>query len=125
MNLARLIILPFKGLFLLLRWILAQGLRGIIMAAVIVGIGWGILHYVDPFDMKEPAVADIPEARYYVTTSSRNYYTDSYTENGDMIILHGYWEFTGEGRRAKWVYREATLPLTPAFGDCRVQARKE
>lgn len=122
---ARILILPFKGLFLFLKWFLSLGFRVIFIVAIVGGIAWGVIAWFDPLGTSEPGETTIPsisEAPYIASTTSRLYYVKEYSQEGDTTVLKGYWELTGRGRGTKWVYRDS-LPLTPDFGEVKIQRR--
>ena len=53
---------------------------------------------------------DTPDTAYYVKTDSRLYYMNDYTDSGDTVTLHNFYEYNGK----KWVFNEFNLPLVKA-----------
>lgn len=118
----RLLILPFKGLFLFLRWVLSFGLRSIIVIAIVGLVIWGAMTYFDILPKAEPEAPIIVEAPYVVGTSSRVYLAKSYEKVNGTIILNGYYEL--RGKRGEWVWVDRQLILDEKFGNVTVEKRK-
>ena len=55
----------------------------------------------------------VEDMDFVVKTDSRNYFTDSYSWQGDTLVLHGFW--VKEGKR--WRHYDRDLKLNPqAYG---------
>ncbi len=109
-----------------LRWVVGLGIRALFTMAIVGLIGFGLLRYFDILPARtaspERGAPSVAEAPWAVQTSSRVYYAESYTQDGALTFLVGYWELQGRGRKAEWV-RVDYLELDAGFGGVQVYRR--
>ncbi len=101
-------------------WLLRNFLRLIIILAIIfVVLSFG-LQTCEGDVGKPPSKVD--DMAYIVKTDSRNYYTDSYEWQGEVLILHGFWVKEG----GKWRQYDRDMKLDPraySRGGIKVEKR--
>lgn len=109
-----------RGIGSVIDWGLRNFLR-VIVVVVILGVGgyfafqyFGWELNIGKADIERAEVPKVGEVKYLVRTDSRIYFTDEYYHDNvtNTYILKGYWVFLDEA----WVYKDAVLPLSPAFG---------
>ena len=102
----------------LIDWLLRNFLRlAIIIIIAFVVLGFG-LQTCEGDTGKPPGKVD--DTIYLVKTTSRLYYTDNYTWQGDTLILHGFWVKEGN----KWRQFDRDLPMPrKSYGKVEVVRR--
>lgn len=98
----------------------------LILVVIVAGLFWvGMSVYFNFFRTPEgalPEMPDIEDATYLVLIKNTGnlLLTDDYEHHGNIYILKGYWELTGQ----KWQYRGAELVLDEQiFGKIEVERR--
>lgn len=91
----------------------------IVITALIVAVSWiGFSIYASNKRAESPPAEF--DAAFSVITTSRIYYTDHYRQDGENIILEGFWV---RGVDGKYNYNDYEFIITPAFGDVKIDRR--
>ena len=105
----------------MIRKIVGIGILAIIVLIVCYG-GLVIYGNVTALKGNSYSLPDMEEAQYSVRVQNTGLYlySDDVNQDGDIIVIDGYWELVGQ----KFKYREATLILDKGiFGEIRVSTR--
>jgi hypothetical protein len=105
--------------------------KGLLIGLMVAGLAYvGICTFAMVRDVKSgqnltglPTMPDVAKAPYYVyiENTGRLLLTSRYDRQGDVYILHGFWELDGE----TWKYRKGDIPLDEkVFGKITVRRRE-
>lgn len=89
----------------------------VVIIGLIVTAGISVCVWFNGGGVEPPGVNSAP---YIVQTPSRAYYAKDVLQQGDNVVIHGYWDFDGE----EWQFADRVLLLTKNYGEVTVERRK-
>ncbi len=93
----------------------------LVIIAVIVFAALGFFLQTCEGDVDKPP-SKVEDTAYLVITDSRNYFTDAYSWEGEVLVIHGFWVKEGK----KWRHYDRDLKLNPkaySRGGIKVEKR--